>query len=135
MMSAMTIRLLLVALLALTSAAAARAQDKPPYARVAAGDLLLGYVAEGASVETQGHIGVVDGVVSFKPDPISAMWPMTVETDRLPAALAARVAHECAGDGLKLEGCTVTIRGTVLPRREGRRRIAADDIVIQAKVK
>src|SRR3954454_10311622 len=94
MLTRISRRLLNAAALLLAPGVGVRAQQAPPeknYQQVWAGDLIAGYIPAGTQVEASGHIGVTDGVVTFKVSEISAQAPMTIDTTALPPTLLARL--------------------------------------------
>jgi hypothetical protein len=119
-----------VVLAACVAGGRAEGQD---YRRVYAGDLISGYLPEGDRVQASGHLGLYQGVIEFKTDPISARAPLYIETTALPRDIAERIMRECDMAGRTVGGCSATVRGTVPPR--GSRRFAPDANVIEGPYK
>jgi hypothetical protein len=116
-----------VSLLLLSRAVEAQQADLQ-YKRVNSSDLVRGYVPEGTLVETSGFINIKDGVIGFRINRPSALYRWSIVTDSLSKNAVADLASRCAGDGLAVGGCGVTLRGQV--NSKAARSITVHEIVI-----
>ncbi len=105
--------------------------EAAPYRPAHCSDIILGYVALGEAVETQGWLTSVKDGIFLKPNQPSAMAPLLVNVSALSGETNVRIKAECAADDFATGGgCHVIARGkvTLVGERHG---LSADEIQIQ----
>ena len=77
------------------------------------GDLIQGYVPEGALVVATGHLAYVNQQALLNPAMPSAMMPAIVDITQLPAANRDEVQARCAAVQITSGGCRAKVHGQV----------------------
>lgn len=82
------------------------------YQRVYSGDIIMGYVPAGQSIETSGYLWFSDAGVFLNVGRASAHVPLIVDVSRLPPAQRVQIQIACSAAAAgRSGGCDVTIRG------------------------
>ena len=94
-------------------------------------DIIMGYVAVGERVETEGWLWSFKDEIFLKPNQPSAMAPLAIDVGTLSAETVARIKANCTANYIGTSaGCPAIVRGTHV-LAVGRRGLLAEEIRFQ----